>query len=203
MNIMMNKINQMNNMMNSMIKFMKQMITMTNNIMNNINQMNNINNLVNINQMYMNLLNLMNNVQNKKHKNNETNEEEELIKNVLEGMGEESSGLLENDIDTIMNFVPFSDSDKFTFLPGCTGKFITIKFKQANGICIELTVPEDAKWKDVFIEYDKKQNLNNLNNAVFLFNGQTLNKNSEGTLKEKNIRDKSSIIVLKNNKNYG
>ena len=197
MNSMINKMNQMNIMMNSMINNMKQMINMMNNIMNNKNQINNINNLINnINQMYMNLLNLMNNKQNQKQENNETNEEEELIKYVLKGMGEESSGIIGNDIDIIMNFVPSYDSDKFTFFSGCTGKFITIKFRQGNGNYIELTVPEDAKLKDVFMEYGKKQNLNNLNNVKFLSNGEALNMNSEATLEEKNIQDKSIIIVL-------
>ena len=60
----------------------------------------------------------------------------------------------------------------------------------------EITVPEDAKLKDVFIEYGKKLKLNNINSVYFLINGQKLNKNSEETLKDKNIDDKSPIVVI-------
>ena len=197
MNSMINKMNQMNIMMNSMINNMKQMINMMNNIMNNKNQINNINNLINnINQTYMNLLNLMNNKQNQKQENNETNEEEELIKYVLKGMGEESSGIIGNDIDIIMNFVPSFDSDKIITFSGCKGKLITIKFKKGDGIYIELIVPEDAKLKDVFVEYGKKLKLNNLNNVCFLINGERFTQNSEVTLKQKNIQDKSVFLVV-------
>ena len=40
----------------------------------------------------------------------------------------------------------------------------------------EITVPEDAKLKDVFIEYGKKLKLNNINSVYFLINGQKLIK---------------------------
>ena len=189
----------MNNLLNNMNN--NVMNNMNNNMMNNMNNNMNNNMMNNMNQMYMNFLNLASNMgqanaQNQNQEKKENNEDEELIKYVLEGMGEEPSGLLENDINTILNFVPSSDSDKFIIFPGCTGKFINITFKQGNGNFIELTVPEDAKLKDVFVEYGKKQNLNDINKAIFLINGERLTSNSEGTLKEKYIQDKGVFLVI-------
>ena len=184
-NIIMDQTNQMNypNMVNQM------------NYQNMINQMNYQNMLNQMNYMNM-MLNQMNAL-NQNQEDNKIKEEHELIKCVLEGMGEESSDNLDDDFDKIMNFVPSFDSDKYITFSGCTGKFITVKFQSSiNNIKTELTVPEDAKLKDVFIEYGKKLKLNNINSVYFLINGQKLNKNSEETLKDKNIDDKSPIVVI-------
>ena len=114
-----------------------------------------------------------------------------FIQNVFEGMGEKTSGNLEEDWDTLINYIP----SKYCLIRGCSGKFITIKFKKANDT-IDLTVPEDAKLKDVFIEYIKEQKLNDVNTYCFLCNGEKLENNSEVKLMERNIQDKSVITVV-------
>ena len=172
----------------------------TNQMNNNMNQANQINFQNMMNNLYM-MLNQMNNgghpnALNQNQKDNEIQEEEEFIKYVLEGMGEESSNNLNDDIDKIMNYVPSFDSDKYIIFPGCTGKFVTVRFRKGNGIQIELTVPDDSKLKDVFNEYRKKRKLNNLNNVHFLVHGQQLSKNSEEKLKNLNIDDNTPIVVI-------
>ena len=173
------------------------------NNMNQANQMNYQNMMNNINM----LLNQMNNggqtnTLNQNQENNEIQEEHEFIKYVLEGMGEESSDNLIDDMDIIFNYVPSFDSDKYITFPGCTGNFTTVRFRQGNGIPTELTVPEDAKLKDVFNEYRKKLKLNDLNKVHFLVHGEQLNKNSEETLINKNIDANTVIVVISVAQNF-
>ena len=169
----------------------------------NLNQGNQINNQNMLNQMnnIAMMPNQMNNIGqintlNQNQENNEIQEEQEFLKYVLEGMGEKASDDFNENFDKIMNYVPSFDSDKYITFPGCSGKFITVRFETNNSIKTELTVPEDAKLKDVFVEYGKKLKLNNLNNVHFLANGQQLSKSSEETLKNKNIDNNITIVVL-------
>ena len=124
------------------------------------------------------------------NQDNEIEKRKDFLKSVFEGIGEKSSGDIEEDWDTLMNYIP----SKYCMISGCSGKFITIQFKKGNDLT-KLTVPEDAKLKDVFNEYIKDQNLNDINNFYFLCNGEKLRNNSEEKLKEKNIQEKSVITV--------
>ena len=124
------------------------------------------------------------------NQNNEIEKRKEFLACVFEGLGEKSSGDIEEDLDTLMNYIP----SKYCIISGCSGNFITIQFKKGNDLT-KLTVPEDAKLKDVFNEYKKDQNLNDINNYCFLCNGERLGNNSEEKLKEKNIQEKSVITV--------
>jgi hypothetical protein len=126
------------------------------------------------------------------NQDNEIERRKEFLKSVFEGMGEKSSGDIEEDWDTLINYIP----SKYCMISGCSGKFITIQFKKENEF-IKLTVPDDAKLKDVFNEYIKEQNLDDVNNYYFLYNGERLGNNSEEKLKEKNFHEKSVITVVK------
>jgi len=128
--------------------------------------------------------------ENSSNNHNEIEKRKDFIKSVFEGIGEKSSGDIEEDWDTLINYIP-----KYCIIRGCSGKFITIQFKKGNDF-IKLTVPEDAKLKDVFNEYIKEQNLNDVNNYYFLCNGEKLENNSEKKLMEKNIKEKSVITVV-------
>ena len=125
------------------------------------------------------------------NQDNEIERRKDFLKSVFEGMGEKSSGDIKEDWDTLINYIP----SKYCMISGCSGKFITIRFKKENDF-VKLTVPEDAKLKEVFNEYIKEQNLNDVNNFYFLCNGERLGNNSNEKLREKNIEDKSVITVV-------
>ena len=60
-------------------------------------------------------------------------------------------------LEKIMNYVPVFDKSAISNFEGCTGTYITISFSFIEGTKIELTVPEDATLKDVFLEFGKKK----------------------------------------------
>ena len=123
----------------------------------------------------------------------------EIMKAVFEGMDETPSGDYKEDMKKIMNYVPVFDKSAISNFEGCTGTYITITFSSTEGTKKELTVPEDAKLKDVFLEFGKKSNISeeNIKSHYFLINGGKINADDNRTLKDANIGDKNTFIVMK------
>ena len=125
----------------------------------------------------------------------------EIINAVFEGMDEKPSGIYKKDMEKIMNYVPVFDKSAISNFEGCTGTYITISLSFTEGTKYELTVPEDAKLKDVFLEFGKKSNISeeNIKSHYFLINGGKINADDNRTLKDANIKDKDNFIVIKLN----
>ena len=123
----------------------------------------------------------------------------ELLKCVMEGMGEQPSDDMAKNLDTIINFVPKLESANFSQNLGI-GKIITLIFSDTTGDTRKLKIGEDTPLKDVFYEYGKANNVDNntINKWTFLWFGKQFNTLSKGTLKENNFKDQSNIVIYRN-----
>ena len=122
----------------------------------------------------------------------------ELLKCVMEGMGEQPTDDMAKNWDTIINFVPKPESTNFNQNLGI-GKKIILIFSDTTGDTRKLKIGEDTPLKDVFYEYGKANNIDNntINGWSFLFFGMKFNTLSQGTLKENNFKDQSNIVILR------
>ena len=181
-----NNMNTMNN--NNMNVMNNNMNAMNNYNMNNMN--NNINNMnMGINMgMYMNDYSMQN----------------ELLKCVMEGMGEKPFDNMNDNYNFIMNYVPKIDPSIISEYYG-TGKTIIIKFSETSGNTQLLKIGEDANLKNTLKEIAKLigiRNENEINKLSFLVNGNKININeANGTLKQNNLKNDSSIVIAKYDNN--
>ena len=150
------------------------------------------------NQMNMNM-NMMNMNMNMMNMNmNYLNMQNELLKCVMEGMGEQPSDNMATNWNTIMNYVPKFESSNYSHVAG-SGPTITLNFKDTMGDTKRIKIGHDTLLSVAFSEYGRLCNLNNnfINKCSFLCNGKQFNMSSPGTIRGNNIEDGASIVVTK------
>ena len=150
------------------------------------------------NQMNMNM-NMMNMNMNMMNMNmNYLNMQNELLKCVMEGMGEQPSDNMATNWNTIMNYVPKFESSNYSHVVG-SGPTITLNFSDMMGDKKRIKIGQDTLLKDAFLEYGKLCNIsnNNIKKCSFLCNGKQFNMSSPGTIRGNNIEDGASIVVTK------
>ena len=159
----------------------------------NFNQSSNSQNFQN-----QNMSQNMNNNNDMYNSMNYMNMDNELLKCVMEGMGEQPSDDMAKNWDTIMNFVPKLDSCNFSQNLGI-GKVITLIFNYSTGDKKRFKIGEDTPLKDVFYEFGKANGIDNntINKWSFLFGGKKFDANSSKTLKEEGFRDQSNLVIFK------
>ena len=134
------------------------------------------------------------NGQNPMNMNMYMNMQNEILKYVMEGMGEEPGDNYKDNMNFIYNYVPhfdYGDTSKVG-----SGKSITLTF-QNNRIGISrITIGEDTQLSDVFKEYGRINNIDNINRYTFLYGGHHYNSNSNGTIKDKKFKENEPILVM-------
>lgn len=140
------------------------------------------NNNYNMNNMNMNMNYLMQN---------------ELLKCVMEGMGEQPKNTYKENMDFIMNYVPINNNDT-NYISG-PGNPITISFRSMRGgITTKFRVGDETSLNRIFQEYGRRNNINNVNNLVFIGQGGHFSLNNldpNQTPKSLNFKDNIQIIV--------
>ena len=122
----------------------------------------------------------------------------QFLKYVMEGMGVQPTDNIQENWNTIMNFVP-SYSGNPAPNSNINGPIVKLTFKSGKGgNPIELDCPETMLLKDVFTKFARKANLSNehLNNIQFLCDGRNLHLNEQGTIKSNNLKNGSKIVVI-------
>ena len=122
----------------------------------------------------------------------------QFLKYVMEGMGVQPTDNIQENWNTIMNFVP-SYSGNPDPNSNINGPIVKLTFKSGKGgNPIELDCPETMLLKDVITKFARKANLSNeyLNNVYFLCNGRKLDLNKQGTIKSNNLKNGSQIVVV-------
>ena len=124
----------------------------------------------------------------------------EILKSVMEGMGETPSDNMLENWNKIMNFVPdySGDVSSLTF----KGNKIKLIFEpMSGGVPYEIICNEDMPLKEAFLKFAQiaKIPINDINKNSFLCGGKNMNINTEGTIKENNLKNESKIIFAKIN----
>ena len=124
---------------------------------------------------------------------------DQFLKYVMEGMGEQPSDNMLQNWNTIMNFVP-SYSGNVANASNENGPMVKLTFTYTSGLEKELECPETMTLKDCFANFARMANISNetLNNMTFLCNGKQLKINTEGTLQSNNLNNGAKIIVVDN-----
>ena len=122
--------------------------------------------------------------------------ENEILKSVMEGMGEQPTDDIVTNWNKIMNFVPSLNSTNSYNINNnlSKGKLITLKFSSSKGTKIELKIGEDTELKDALQEYLR---ISGKTVKRFLCLGKQLNINDLGTIKENGLKNQT-IIVYEN-----
>ena len=122
--------------------------------------------------------------------------ENEILKSVMEGMGEQPTDDIVTNLNRIMNFVPSLNSTNSYNINNnlSKGKLITLKFSSSKGTKIELKIGEDTELKDALQEYLR---ISGKTVKSFLCLGKQLNINTLGTIKENGLKNQT-IIVYEN-----
>ena len=121
----------------------------------------------------------------------------EILKCVMEGMGEASSDNAKDNLEFIMNYVKFEEGP--IYINGCKGDIWTISFDKSNGTQKVLKVPCDAKLKDVLRKYVEKceARYDDVRGKIqFLANGKKLDSNNVESLKDNQLQNNCKIVVL-------
>ena len=129
--------------------------------------------------------------------NNYNSYDNEILKCVMEGMGEAASENPLDNLNAIMDFVKFDEAG--IQMPNCSGEFLTIAFNTGQGLVKELKFQNDAKLKDVLKKFSEIMGLRDTvlyAKIHFLFNGKKLDKNLDQPLKSCGIQDHSQIVVV-------
>ena len=122
----------------------------------------------------------------------------QFLKYVMEGMGEQPSENMQENWNRIMNFVP-SYSGNYAPPSNINGPIIKLIFEYIKGgNPIEIDCDESMQLKDVFVNFSRRANIPNesLNKISFLCDGRNFDFNSKGTIKSNNFKNGSKIIVL-------
>ena len=122
----------------------------------------------------------------------------QFLKYVMEGMGEQPSENMQENWNRIMNFVP-SYSGNPDPNSNKNGPIVKLIFEYVKGgNPIELDCPETMLLKDAFTNFARRANLSNeyLNNVHFLCDGRKLSLNEQGTIKSNNLKNGSKIVVI-------
>ena len=120
----------------------------------------------------------------------------EILKSVIEGMGEQPTDDIVTNWNRIMNFVPSLNSTNSYNINNnlSKGKLITLKFSSSKGTKIELKIGEDTELKVALQEYLR---ISGKTVKRFLCLGKQLNINDLGTIKENGLKNQT-IIVYEN-----
>ena len=120
----------------------------------------------------------------------------EILKSVMEGMGEQPTDDIVTNWNKIMNFVPSLNSTNSYNINNnlSKGKLITLKFSSSKGTNIELKIGEDTELKFALQEYLR---ISGKTVKSFLCLGKQLNINTLGTIKENGLKNQT-IIVYEN-----
>ena len=125
---------------------------------------------------------------------------DQFLKYVMEGMGEQPSDNMLQNWNTIMNFVP-SYSGNVANASNENGPMVKLTFTYTSGgLEKELECPETMLLKDCLANFARMANISNetLNKMTFICNGKTLKINTEGTLQSNNLNNGAKIIVVDN-----
>ena len=122
---------------------------------------------------------------------NYINQQNELLKCVLEGMGEEPSDDMQKNWDTIMNY-----NNQLNNTLGI-GRLIDITFSDMTGVKRLFKIGEDTPLKQIFIEFGKRAGFteDDIKQKHFICNGLYYAFENETTLKGNNIKDGDTFIV--------
>ena len=122
----------------------------------------------------------------------------QFLKYVMEGMGVQPTDNIQENWNTIMNFVPSysGNPDPNSNINGPIVKLIFEYVKGGNPI--ELDCPETMLLKDAFTNFARRANLSNeyLNKVYFLCDGRKFHLNDKGTIKSNNLKNGSKIVVV-------
>ena len=122
----------------------------------------------------------------------------QFLKYVMEGMGVQPTDNIQENWNTIMNFVPSysGNPDPNSNINGPIVKLIFEYVKGGNPI--ELDCPETTLLKDAFTNFARRANLSNeyLNKVYFLCDGRKFHLNDKGTIKSNNLKNGSKIVVI-------
>ena len=121
----------------------------------------------------------------------------EILKCVMEGMGELASDNPLDNLNAIMDFVKFDDAG--IQMPNCSGEFLEIFFSTLQGITKEIKFQSDAMLKEVLKKASQIMGLRDTSlydKINFLHKGTKLDKNSVKSLRESGIENRSQIIVV-------
>ncbi len=122
----------------------------------------------------------------------------QFLKYVMEGMGVQPTDNIQENWNTIMNFVPSysGNPDPNSNINGPIVKLIFEYVKGGNPI--ELDCPETMLLKDAFTNFARRANLSNeyLNKVYFLCDGRKFHLNDKGTIKSNNLKNGSKIVVI-------
>ena len=122
----------------------------------------------------------------------------QFLKYVMEGMGIQPTDNIQENWNTIMNFVP-SYSGNPDPNSNINGPIVKLTFEYVKGgNPIELDCPETMLLKDAFTNFARRANLSNeyLNKVYFLCDGRKFHLNDKGTIKSNNLKNGSKIVVI-------
>ena len=123
------------------------------------------------------------------------NMQNELLKCVFEGMGEQPKNSYKESLEYLMNYVPKLD-ESYTSNIG-QGRMITLTFKSDLSSDMKLKIGEDTPLRVVFQEYGRINGINNINHYYFLCHGNRYRIDSPGTPKSNNFQENTPIVVNK------
>ena len=139
----------------------------------------------------------MNNNMNMMMNMNYLNMQNELLKCVMEGMGEQPTDNMDTNWNFIMNYVPQLNDPNVHYVEG-RGPIITLNFSDMTGSNKKtIKIGHDTTLNEAFLEYGKICNISNenLNHCNFLCNGKIFNMNTHGTIRGNDINDNSHILI--------
>ena len=119
--------------------------------------------------------------------------DQEFLKSVMEGMGEQPSENMLQNWDTIMNFVPTSAGNNIDVV----GNEITITFSDtAGGIKYDIRCSENMQLKDLLYKFGNMARIpaEKINTSNFLCEGTIININTIGTVKSNKIKNGCQIV---------
>ena len=120
----------------------------------------------------------------------------ELLKCVFEGLGEQPKNSYNENLKYLMNYVPQLD-ESYTSNKG-QGKMITLTFESADvSLNMKLKIGEDTPLSVVFKEYLTIKGINNINDYYFLCYGNPYKIDAPGTPKNNNFQENTPIVVNK------
>ena len=122
----------------------------------------------------------------------------ELLKEVMRGMGEEPTDNMLDNWQKIMDFVPSCplNNNGGQNCPGSLG--MVLVFKPMSGErTYDIECQENTLLKDVFKRLAQVAGFTpeKLNKMSFLCEGQNFNIKSEGTVKSKNLHNRAQVII--------
>ena len=123
---------------------------------------------------------------------------EEFLKYVMIGMGEQPSDNMLENYDRIMNYVPdISLGNNIPAPIGSSKLKLTFKYT-SGGKEVHLNLSEQTTIKDALTMFAREVNMSDeeLNKISFLCEGKNYTINSKGTLKSNNLNNGAQIVVI-------